>query len=132
MYCDHRFFGSANNSSFKGCTHLRAPSWEVTRWLGEVCTHFTLCSCLAHSISGKIRVTKTQSCMSEENPRHPLIQWPLVLKMYENQLKLHVLDLIFFLDKINIYSLNLVCPLSASVVTNYRVGFLKNRFTCLY
>lgn len=53
FHCDCSFSGSANNGSFKGCTHLRAPSWAVTCRLGEVCTHFTLCSWPAHSINGK-------------------------------------------------------------------------------
>lgn len=46
-------FGSANNCAFKGCTHLRAPSWPVTWRPGELCTHFTPCSWPAHSINRK-------------------------------------------------------------------------------
>lgn len=43
--------------------------------------------------------------------------------MYEKPFKLHVLDLISFLDQINIYSLNPVFPLFASVAENYQLVF---------
>lgn len=63
--------------------------------------------------------------MSEENLKseHTHIQWPVILKMYDNPFKLHALDLISFRDQINIYSQNVVCPLVASVAEIYQVVF---------
>lgn len=80
------FFGSANNSSLKGCTHLRPPSWAVTCWLGEQCTHFTLCSRPAHSINGK----KTKN--NQQQKQKTACQWKIWRastswfsgKMYQN------------------------------------------------
>ena len=86
--------------SFKGCAHLRAPSWAMTCRLGEVCVLILLYApdLPARSMEKKKQpTTKPESCMSEENLEHEvsLIQWPDVLKMYEKPFKLHVLDQIF-------------------------------------
>lgn len=95
------FWFSEKNMSFKGCAHLRAPSWAMTCRSGEVCTHFTLCSWPVGPINGgkkKQPTTKPESCMSEENLKRKdsLIQWPDVLKIHEKPFKHHVLHLISF------------------------------------